>query len=146
MIIGAGTLRADNPRLTVRLASHTKQPWRIILTRSGRLPRAAHVFTDRWRDRTLVFRNKSWKTVLRELGRRGMTSVILEGGGETLASAFAAGVVDKVYFFYAPKFVGGTGAITSVEGNGLPPIQLEKVQWRKTGNDLLVAARVISKC
>lgn len=143
ILIGAGTLRADDPRLTLRSSGVTrKQPWRVILTRRGRLPRKARVFTDRWRERTLVFRKKNWSALLRDLAAREITRVLIEGGGETLASAFAAGVVDKVEFFYAPKLCGGTQAITAVEGRGLAPIPLERVRWRKIGEDLLLEAYV----
>jgi len=72
ILIGAGTLRADNPQLTIRGVPgfEDKQPWRVILTRRGRLPKTAHVFTDTHRDRTSSFRGKSLRAVLRELGRR----------------------------------------------------------------------------
>ena len=59
ILIGAGTLRADNPRLTVRGVAGSepaRQPWRVVLTRGGDLPADAHLFTDEWRERTLVFR------------------------------------------------------------------------------------------
>ena len=151
ILVGAQTLRSDNPRLTARSrgaqrardsGQAVKQPWRIILTRSGRLPRKAHVFNDPWRERTLVAQNKSWPSLLRTLGRWDITSLLIEGGGKTLASAFEAGVVNKVVFFYAPKLIGGLRAITAVEGNGMLPIQLERVRWRRTGKDLMVEAYV----
>ena len=55
IIIGAETLRQDNPRLTVRGSKDARQPWRVVLSRSGKLPRSAHLFTDRFAERTLVF-------------------------------------------------------------------------------------------
>jgi diaminohydroxyphosphoribosylaminopyrimidine deaminase/5-amino-6-(5-phosphoribosylamino)uracil reductase len=62
ILIGAETARQDNPRLTVRLSGGTRgkvQPWRIVVTRSGKLPRDLHLFTDRYRGRTRVFRKKA---------------------------------------------------------------------------------------
>ena len=46
-------------------------------------------------------------------------SVLIEGGGTTHASAFEAGIVDKVMFFVAPKIMGGRDAITAIEGEGV---------------------------
>ncbi|MEO8353911.1 MAG: bifunctional diaminohydroxyphosphoribosylaminopyrimidine deaminase/5-amino-6-(5-phosphoribosylamino)uracil reductase RibD, partial [Chthoniobacteraceae bacterium] len=101
ILIGAQTLRADNPRLTIRgLPGFAKkaQPLRVIFARNSRLPRAAHAFTDRHRDRTLVYRNQSLPAVLRELGRRQVTSVLIEGGGTVLGEAFDRRLVDEVHF------------------------------------------------
>ena len=67
ILIGAGTLRADNPRLTVRGvegADPARQPWRVVLTRGGDLPPDAHLFTDEWRERTVVFRRRPLEQVL----------------------------------------------------------------------------------
>src|SRR5207244_2630684 len=58
IIVGAETIRQDNPRLTVRIKSARKQPWRVILTRSGRLPRDANIFCDSHASRTLIYRNQ----------------------------------------------------------------------------------------
>ena len=81
-----------------------------------------------------------------ELGARGVTSLLIEGGGTTHASAFEAGIVDKVCFFVAPKIVGGHDAVTSVEGEGAATmdeaIVLERMTAEKVGEDLLVEAYV----
>src|SRR6184192_4480439 len=47
VLVGADTVRVDNPRLTVRGLRQARQPWRVVLTRSGKLPRSAHLFSDR---------------------------------------------------------------------------------------------------
>src|SRR5437763_13046313 len=87
IIVGAETIRRDNPRLTVRRGPRRTQPWRVILTKSGRLPQKATVFRDSQRERTLVFRSQSLRAVLRDLGRREITSVLIEGGGNVLSQA-----------------------------------------------------------
>lgn len=122
ILIGGGTLRADNPRLTVRGVpgkAQLRQPWRVIVSRSGDLPRDAHVFTDEHKDRTLVFTGKkSLRSVLRELGRRGITSVLIEGGMRVLGEAFDQRLVDAVQFYVAPLLVGGPTVCIGGRGAG----------------------------
>lgn len=57
--------------------------------------------------------------LMRELGRREITSVLIEGGGEVNASALKAGIVDKVMFFIAPKLIGGKNAPGPIGGEGI---------------------------
>jgi diaminohydroxyphosphoribosylaminopyrimidine deaminase/5-amino-6-(5-phosphoribosylamino)uracil reductase len=95
IVIGAETLRRDDPRLTVREKRGGRQPWRIVLTRSNRLPKEAQLFTDRFAARTLVFRNQRLEEVLEELGQREITSVLIEGGGDVLGQALDARLVDE---------------------------------------------------
>src|SRR6266567_691844 len=78
VLVGAETIRRDNPRLTLRKGPRRTQPWRVILTKSGRLPQKANVFRDSQRERTLVYRSQSLRAVLRDLGRREITSVLIE--------------------------------------------------------------------
>ena len=143
ILIGAGTLRADNPRLTVRGVVGARQPWRVIVAREGPLPKDSHVFTDAHRDRTLVFRGKTLRTVLRELGRREITSVLLEGGGKILGAAFDACLVDAVCFYLAPILCGGPHVITG-RGAGASAAAPEIIApaYRRIGNDLVVSGEV----
>jgi len=104
IMVGAGTVIRDNPRLTVRHGIRGRQPWRVVV---GRCPKSAHVFTDAHRQRTLHFPTRNLRAVLRELGRREITSVLIEGGPTLLGAAFDAGLVDAVAFFYAPKVIAG---------------------------------------
>lgn len=117
ILVGAGTVRADNPRLTVRGvpgADGARQPWRVVLARAGsELPADAHLFTDEWRERTLVFRDRSLADVLVELGRRQVTSVLIEGGGQVLGQAFDAGLVDAVQIYFTPWVAGGPHLATA---------------------------------
>ena len=80
------------------------------------------------------------------LGEREITSVLIEGGGTTHASAFEAGIVDKVMFFVAPKVIGGRDAITAVEGEGVATMDeavlLERMTAERVGDDLLIEAYV----
>src|SRR5207253_3470643 len=116
IIVGAETIRRDNPRLTVRKGSRSTQPWRVILTKSGRLPRNATVFRDSEKERTLVYRNQSLRAVLRDLGRREITSVIFEVGVAGLSQGLDQRLIDKVQIYIAPLFTGG--GVLAFEGKG----------------------------
>lgn len=84
--------------------------------------------------------------LMEELGRREITSVLLEGGGTLNAGALAAGIVDKVLFFIAPKIAGGRDAPTPVEGPGVARMaeawRVEKLQTRMVGGDVVVEGYV----
>lgn len=142
ILIGAETIRRDNPRLTVRGVRSTKQPWRVILSRSGDLPWAAHVFTDEWKDRTLIFNGLD--EALTELGRRNVLSVLIEGGGDVLGAAFDQKRVDRVEFFYAPLLAGGDKPAVAGLGVGenLEGIRLIAPIFRKSGPDIHLSARI----
>lgn len=141
ILIGAGTLRADNPRLTVRAAHGARQPWRVVVVGRERLPKDAHVFTDEHQARTLVYRGKSLGAVLRELGKRQITSVLIEGGGRVLGAAFDERLVDRVHFYLAPLFCGGPDVI---RGRGAAStaasLELKNPHYTKIGSDLRLCA------
>ena len=118
ILVGAETVRRDNPRLTVRGIRGAKQPWRIVITRSGNLPKDAHLFTDVHRERTLVYRGKSLRAVLRDLGKRQITSVMIEGGGGVLGEAFDRRLVQRAHFYLAPLLCGGPAVVVSGRGVG----------------------------
>ena len=150
ILVGGGTIRADDPSLTIRgirIPEGRLQPWRVVWSRSGKLPKKARIFTDAHRDRTIVIRGTSLRGALRELGRRGISSVLIEGGGRTLGEAFDRKLVDEIRFFIAPVIqgglvpaVGGKGAASNEEG-----LRLEEVTYRKFGSDLMISARVLKK-
>jgi diaminohydroxyphosphoribosylaminopyrimidine deaminase/5-amino-6-(5-phosphoribosylamino)uracil reductase len=107
VLVGAETVRSDNPRLTVRGVRRARQPWRIVLTRSGQLPRQARVLSDKFAARTLIYERKSLKSVLKNLGTRGITSVLIEGGGEVLGEALEKRLIDNVEIYLGPLLAGG---------------------------------------
>jgi diaminohydroxyphosphoribosylaminopyrimidine deaminase/5-amino-6-(5-phosphoribosylamino)uracil reductase len=141
ILIGAETARADNPQLTVRLPGRQGkvQPWRIVLTRSGKLPKMLHLLSDQHKDRTLVFRNQPLKKVLAELGQREISHVLIEGGGEILTEAFRQKLVNEVAFFIAPAVMGTTPRALK---NLAPSIRLRDVIYEEVGPDLLCRALV----
>jgi diaminohydroxyphosphoribosylaminopyrimidine deaminase/5-amino-6-(5-phosphoribosylamino)uracil reductase len=143
IIIGAGTLRADNPRLTIRGVRHSRQPWRVVLTRTGNLPAHSHLFTDEHRDRTLIFKNRPLKAVLRALARRGVTTVMIEGGAQILAEAFDRRLADRVHFYIAPILLGGPDLpLVRRRNSGLRSPTIENPKYRAIGPDLLVTGDV----
>lgn len=140
ILVGAETIRADDPRLTVRGRPGAKQPRRIVLSRSGKLPRNARVFTDRFADSTKVYGKIDLPALLRELGAKEITSVLIEGGGEVLSQALDQRLMDKVYIYTAPIFTGGP--TTAFAGVGSDSTQqaarLSRVRHEKIGSDICV--------
>lgn len=138
ILVGAETVRRDNPRLTVRLKGKNGrekiQPWRVVVTRSGKLSRAARLFSDRHRDRTLVFQNQPLTGVVRVLGKMEISHLLIEGGGEILAAAFRAGLVNEVAFFITPAVMGT--ATRALRPLARAP-RLREVSYRAVGTDLL---------
>ena len=136
ILIGAETARQDDPRLTVRLPGHNGklQPWRIVVTRSGKLPRQLHLFSDRFRDRTLVFQNRSLEEIITALGSWDISHLLIEGGGEILTEALRKNLVNEVAFFIAPSAMGTLPrALKKLDA----PIRLREVSYRSVGADLL---------
>ena len=103
ILVGAETVRKDNPRLTVRRERPGSQPWRVVVTRSGRLPAQPRILTDAQKHRTLVYRGKNWDRILRDLRHRGVCRLLVEGGAKTAQGLMAAGKVNEVILFFAPE-------------------------------------------
>jgi diaminohydroxyphosphoribosylaminopyrimidine deaminase / 5-amino-6-(5-phosphoribosylamino)uracil reductase len=175
VLVGAGTVRADNPRLTVRLSGRRARraesdPLRVILDGRLRVPVDAVVLSSVGGTRTLVVgaigaeasRVKALRAagaevellpgrggrvevrqLLRALAKRDIQSLLVEGGAEVHAAFIAAGLVDRVVFFYAPLLLGG--GVPVARGSGLSlakALQLGPLTVRTVGPDLLVRADV----
>ncbi|MBR4893937.1 MAG: bifunctional diaminohydroxyphosphoribosylaminopyrimidine deaminase/5-amino-6-(5-phosphoribosylamino)uracil reductase RibD [Kiritimatiellae bacterium] len=102
IMVGAHTVRMDNPSL---LSHGEENPdlIRVVVSRSGDLPRNAQIFTD-GKNKTLVFDDA--KKALEELGKMGVTSVLCEGGFELASYLALEGLVDKWIAVLAPKVIG----------------------------------------
>lgn len=142
ILVGAKTVRVDNPRLTVRGVRGARQPWRVVLARSGKLPRRAHLFSDRFSSRTLIYQGKSLATVLKNLGERGVTSVLIEGGGETLGQALDARLIDKVQLYLGPMLTGGPIIAFPGRGakNAADSLRFQRVSYWQIGQSVCIAA------
>ena len=135
VLVGAETVRADNPRLTVRGVRRARQPWRVVLTRSGQLPRHARVLSDKFAARTLIYKRKSLASVLKDLGKRGIISVLIEGGGEVLGEALDKQLIDKVQIYLGPILTGG--AVVAFPGAGVQKtadaLRLRDIEYEQIG-------------
>jgi diaminohydroxyphosphoribosylaminopyrimidine deaminase/5-amino-6-(5-phosphoribosylamino)uracil reductase len=176
IMAGVNTVLIDDPRLTARSCggsggSARKQPLRVIVDSKGRTPLTARLFSES--GKTLLALAKlvtpqqkaafarvgaelmvlpsagGWVDLgklLAALGERGITSVLVEGGGILLGSLFDAKLVDKVIAFIAPIIIGGKEAKTAVSGKGVDKVvdslKLERVRLEKFGKDFMVSGYV----
>jgi diaminohydroxyphosphoribosylaminopyrimidine deaminase/5-amino-6-(5-phosphoribosylamino)uracil reductase len=143
VLVGGGTVRTDDPSLTVRgirLPRGVPQPWRVVWTKGGNLPKTSRLLTDPHRHRTIILSGMSLRAALKELARRGISSVLIEGGGSTLGEAFARKLVDEVRFFIAPIVQGGN--VATLGERGLPPVILKDAVHTRIGADVMVSALV----
>ena len=128
IVVGAGTVRADDPSLTTRLVEGPS-PRRIVL---GSAPADAKVHPcNEW--------SGSIPDLLDELGRDGVVQVMVEGGARVAASFHREGLVDRYVLYVAPAFMGADGA-PLFAGNGAPTIadlwRGRLVSTRAVGNDI----------
>ena len=140
ILVGAETIRRDDPLLTVRDIPGARQPWRVVVTRSANLPSTARIFTDRYRSRTIVFHDRSWDEILEDLGQRGVTRLLVEGGGDVLGQLFDQGRIDELWSFFAPMLTGGNKP--SFGGSGVTSnesaVSLIETKFERLGDDVLV--------
>ena len=110
VLVGAGTVRADDPELTVRLDDGVErpQPLRVVL---GTAPAGARVHPALELSGDLT-------DVLADLGRRGVLQLLVEGGASVAHDFHAAGLVDRYVLYLAPKFFGGDDARPLFAGPG----------------------------
>ena len=176
IMAGVNTILADDPHLTARCCggkggTAKKQPLRVIVDSRARTPLTAQVFNEP--GSTLIALSRlitpEEKTdfvkvgaellelpsteegvdlakLLKALGEREITSVLVEGGGALLGSLFDSKLVDKVIAFIAPIIIGGKEAKTAVAGKGVSKaadsLKLAYVRTTKLGEDLMVSGYV----
>ena len=104
MMVGAETVRKDNPSLLCHVGRNDDL-WRAVVSRSGRLPARAQVFTDAAAERTLVYRDAA--EAVRDLGARGFMSVLCEGGLGLARALADADLVDEWVTVLCPVVIGG---------------------------------------
>lgn len=141
MLVGAETIRQDNPKLTLRhpQVPPCKRPLkRYVLTRSGNVPKEAYIFTDANASHTHVINEATWPDWLDQAAADGVTSLLLEGGGATLTEALQAQAVQELHFYLAPRIAGGdVRAVQAALGDG---VRLEDPQFSLIGDNVKLSA------
>ncbi|MBI4220453.1 MAG: bifunctional diaminohydroxyphosphoribosylaminopyrimidine deaminase/5-amino-6-(5-phosphoribosylamino)uracil reductase RibD [Chloroflexi bacterium] len=172
VMVGVGTVLTDDPRLNARVpwAKELGAPrprLRVVLDTNGRLPERSAMLGEpggilwiRGEGAPKPFRKPGleaieapragrWldlEAVMSELGNRGCTAVLVEGGATLLGGLFDAGLVDRVAAFIAPKVFGGTAALPAISGTGVATpeeaVKLERVRIEVLGEDFLITGYV----
>ena len=132
ILVGAETIRQDDPALTIRgpASAWKEQPWRVILTRSGHLPEDSQILTDPHKERTILWPGKNLRQVVAELGKMGVVNLLLEGGGQIFAQAFADDLVNEFHVYIAPM-ICGTGKLM-VDTAAFAGAGTASLSWKET--------------
>jgi diaminohydroxyphosphoribosylaminopyrimidine deaminase/5-amino-6-(5-phosphoribosylamino)uracil reductase len=166
-LVGAGTARADDPRLTARLpGGRGRDPLRVVLDSRLRLPPSLRLFRQGSGAPTLVAhvsgqprprrgveylrcRSRGGRVDLRDLlarlAARGVVNLLVEGGAEVHASFLRERLADRAVLFVAPKVLGGDGLswTGSLGAHRMADaLRLVDVEVRRAGEDLVVSGRL----
>jgi len=170
IMVGSSTVVIDNPRLTARPegVANPRQPLRVVVDSRGRISSTASVFAET--TPLVIFTSSAsseeWRAdaqrhgaevvvlpaaadghvdlgaLLADLGRRGVLTLLVEGGGVLIGSFFDARLVDKVTLVIAPLIVGAAGAPSAVAGRGASRMadaaRLREMTVERLGEDILV--------
>ena len=173
VMVGIGTVLADDPRLTARDdagCNLPRQPLRVVVEGAAKLPPEAQLLREP--GRVLVATPSAaaeraaaqgaavadfahlpagnglvdLEALMQALGQRGITSLLVEGGGVLLGSMFDLGLVDKVVAFVSPVVIGGRGAPTPVAGTGADAmaaaLRLTRSRTELIGDDVMITGYV----
>ena len=175
IMVGVNTILIDDPQLTARCGYRggmtKKQPLRVIVDAEGKTPLTARVFSEPGtvllavsekvsptQKRTytkagaevLVLSSKrgliDLEELLQSLGKRQITSVLIEGGSTLLGSLCDQNLVDKMTVFIAPIIIGGEKARTAIGGKGIDKVvnslKLERIKTNQFDNDLMITGYI----
>ncbi|WP_407708093.1 bifunctional diaminohydroxyphosphoribosylaminopyrimidine deaminase/5-amino-6-(5-phosphoribosylamino)uracil reductase RibD [Allisonella histaminiformans] len=171
IMVGAGTVIADNPRLTCRMEEY-ENPARIIVDGKLRVPVESRIFHEPGRNIILTTSEASLekkkalenlgvemieadseepgkvdlKSAMLALGIKGIDGILLEGGPTLAASALEAGIIDAVRFYIAQKIIGGREAPSPFAGTGAAHmnevVPLTDAVYGTSGDDLWIQAYI----
>ncbi|MEA3230958.1 MAG: bifunctional diaminohydroxyphosphoribosylaminopyrimidine deaminase/5-amino-6-(5-phosphoribosylamino)uracil reductase RibD [Thermodesulfobacteriota bacterium] len=175
IMVGIGTVRADDPSLNTRLEKKQgRDPARIVIdpmlsidedARLLHIPSNAETILVTGEDidfakasrieklgvnvMRMSMENGSvdFNRLMASLGAKNITSLLIEGGGGVIGSAFQAGIVDKALFFFAPKVLGGDDGVPICRGAGPAAMKdcldLKSIQTRRFDDDVMIEGYVI---
>src|SRR5262245_2040423 len=164
IIVGAGTVRADDPQLTARPPG-PRTPVRVVLSRKGEIPSACQLMRTARDIPALIagpeigatqrqslesagceVLSVSLPDLLVEFGRRRFTNILVEGGGAVLGAFRDANLIDEVHIFIAPTLVGGSAAHSPMAGIGAATIgeglRLTEMKCERSGDDWYIVGCV----
>ena len=172
ILVGIGTVLADNPTLTTRLDHLGKNPVRIIVDSKARIPLDSIVITDKSAHTILAVTERASQEkiaallqvgigvivtkekadqvdlsdLLKILAEKNICSILVEGGSRINYSFFVEHLVDKVHCFIAPKIIGGTDAASPIGGKGTfymkDAYQLNDITTERFDEDILITGYV----
>ena len=175
IMVGIGTILKDDPRLNLRIKKRKgNPPAKIIVDSRLKIPLRAEIFFSKPDSEVIIATTASignesklrklkemgaeiiqtrsregrvdLRELMKELYKRGLRSILLEGGSELNASAINDGIVDKVFYFYAPILIGGKNAKEAIGGEGISRLQdagkIDIKEVKRIGKDLLVIGYV----
>ncbi len=166
VMVGAGTVRRDDPELTVRLADG-RDPVRVVISGDGDLPAGARLLVTARHTPTIVVARQATAAArrllaargaelievgdgglhgaLEALASRGLLDVLCEGGPTLAGGLLAAGLIDRVLLFVAPLIVG-RGAPDLFAAPAVDAVEhawrLRDVEWRRVCDDLLLSGTI----
>lgn len=171
VLVGIGTVLADNPYLTVRVGRGLS-PKRVVVDSRLRIPLHSHLLTDKLAEKTIIVTTsrasknkikqienlgaKIWvvkansekrvhlPALWKKLGKEGIAAVLVEGGSRIATAVLKNKLADKIQIFLAPKILGdGLPAIDNLGINSLTrAILLNNLETRKLDGDVLITARL----
>jgi diaminohydroxyphosphoribosylaminopyrimidine deaminase/5-amino-6-(5-phosphoribosylamino)uracil reductase len=170
IMVGVNTIIKDDPLLIPRYHKSEKKPIRIVVDTYCRIPLSSRVIKDKSAKTLIATTRLANKrkiemlkklnveyiilkrkneyvdiiSLMKELAKRGISHILIEGGGKLIASAFKNKIVNEVKIFIAPKIIGGENALTLVEGVKTmnQAIELTNMRFKRIGHDILLEADV----
>ncbi|MGA1846918.1 bifunctional diaminohydroxyphosphoribosylaminopyrimidine deaminase/5-amino-6-(5-phosphoribosylamino)uracil reductase RibD [Deferribacter abyssi] len=170
VLVGVNTVNKDDPMLDARLIDSNINPYKVVLDPFLSI-KMDKVLTNKYANRLIVF-TKCENKKIRELKERGVKvfvdmsggekidldfvskslfkekilNVFVEGGSETAGFLIDSGKIDRVYFFMAPKIIGGKNAITAIGGEGISDIkdayELKEIEIKRFEKDILITGKL----
>jgi len=166
ILVGVNTVLSDDPELTARTPEGTWEPLRIVLDSTCRTPTGSAVarrgtliatteraepearrrLQEKGCEVLVLPKERPVQALLDELGRRGVLSLLVEGGARVLGTFFDAALVQEVHAYVAPMVIGGTGAPCAIGGEGAGELAsahvLDSLQTERVGSDMFICGTI----